>query len=497
MRVLLINSNQLKEPIPVLPIGLCYIASTLEENGYTVSFLDLCFSRDTEKDILNRIENFKPDIIGISIRNIDNSVGFNTCFLIEEIKIKTTDICKRHFTGPIVIGGASVGINPEEILEYLDLRYAIYGDGEFALLEFVNRIKNGSSLSGLNGLVIRENGNIIEKNPQYFLPDLNKIPFAKPYKYLDLAKYKLNNSTVQIQTKRGCPLKCSYCSYNSIEGYTYRFRSPQIIKNEIIDLVTNSGIKNIDIVDSIFNIPLNHAKIVLKEIIDSGVKLKSLCMVLNPKYIDEEFVELIKKIDNVEIQIGAESLNDGVLQKMGKDYTQEDIIRAAKLLKQSKIKSVLWFLLLGAEGESYQSVNETFRILGKIVSIGSVVFIGIGLRVYNGSPISKRLKLQNNNITDDNFLLPYTYKPELINLDTISILSNIAFFRYHNFYVISFRAKIPTVISIFSKIFLPNKPVWKIMIFSKFLLKITGISFLISKIIEFINRDKLKKYKKL
>jgi len=121
MKILLINSNRLKEPYPVIPIGLCSIASVVENAGHEVKILDLCFINDTEKEIRENIDTFKPSLIGISIRNIDTSSGFKSYFLMPEIKENVTDLCKKYFTGPIVIGGSAVGINPVEILEYLDL----------------------------------------------------------------------------------------------------------------------------------------------------------------------------------------------------------------------------------------------------------------------------------------------------------------------------------------------------------------------------------------
>ena len=105
-KVLLINSNRFKHPWPVIPFGLCYIATSLETNGnHSVRFLDLCFSSDCEYDIKNSIRSFVPDIIGISIRNIDDTGGYRVHFLLEDVKNDVIDYCKREFHGPIVIGG--------------------------------------------------------------------------------------------------------------------------------------------------------------------------------------------------------------------------------------------------------------------------------------------------------------------------------------------------------------------------------------------------------
>ena len=82
-KVLLINSNRFKHPWPVIPFGLCYIATALEFNeNHNVFFLDLCFSSDCEADIQKAVRSFKPEVIGISIRNIDDTGGYNVHFLL-------------------------------------------------------------------------------------------------------------------------------------------------------------------------------------------------------------------------------------------------------------------------------------------------------------------------------------------------------------------------------------------------------------------------------
>ena len=260
-RVLLINSNRFRHPWPVIPFGLCCVATALETRGsHNVFFLDLCFSGNCEKDIKNAIRNFLPDVIGISIRNIDDTGGYNTHFLLEDVKNEVIDFCKNEFPGPIVIGGPSVGISGREMLEYFDLEYAVRGDGEAIMPEFVKRIEMKESPEGLKGLIIRRNRIIIQDNEPDRIPDLDILPFPKPSRYLDLNRYRRFGSPLHIQTKRGCSFRCSYCTYNRIEGKQYRLRNPILVADEIEALIIETGINHIEFTDSIFNFPLSHAK---------------------------------------------------------------------------------------------------------------------------------------------------------------------------------------------------------------------------------------------
>ena len=136
-KILLINSNRLRHPWPVVPFGLCSVAAALEDAGYSVNVLDLCFSSEPEKDIQRAIQTEQPDIIGIGIRNIDNASGYNTIFMLDQIKCEVVEPCKKYSACPIVIGGAAVGISGAEMLQFFDLPYAIHGDGERAIVELV------------------------------------------------------------------------------------------------------------------------------------------------------------------------------------------------------------------------------------------------------------------------------------------------------------------------------------------------------------------------
>ena len=140
MRILLINSNRFKQPWPVMPFGPCCIAASLEKSGYEVRFLDLCFSLNCAGDIRKALAEFKPDVVGIGIRNIDNSAGYNTLFLLDKIKKDVVLPLKEAFEGPIIIGGPAVGISGREMLNFFDLEYASRGDGEICMVEFVNRL---------------------------------------------------------------------------------------------------------------------------------------------------------------------------------------------------------------------------------------------------------------------------------------------------------------------------------------------------------------------
>ena len=433
-KILLINSNRFKHPWPVIPFGLVSIASILEtKESNKVHFLDLCFSLDCARDIKNAIQNFTPDVIGISIRNIDDTGGYKVHFLLEDVKNDVIESCKKEFRGPIVIGGPSVGISGREMLGYFDLEYAVRGDGEAVMLEFVKRIENRQPLEGLKGLIIRRDQSIIQDQEPFRVMDLDSLPFHKLQRYLNLDQYHRFGSPIQIQTKRGCALKCSYCTYNNIEGKQYRLINPGRIADEIETLVKETGIHHIEFTDSIFNIPLPHAKEVLREIIRKNLDLKLDTMGLSPAAVDEELLDLMKSAGFNEVGIGVESACDEILESLAKGFKRPDVLNIANLIKKKKIPAT-WFILLGAPAETRETVLETLKTMGRIVSGWDLVFVSTGIRVYNGSPLADALRKQDIHCAADNFLHPLKIEPEKISLSEIHTITKRCSFRHPNFY---------------------------------------------------------------
>jgi radical SAM superfamily enzyme YgiQ (UPF0313 family) len=481
-KVLLINSNRFRHPWPVIPFGLCYIATSLETNGnQQVSFLDLCFSSDCEHDIQNSIRNFVPDVIGISIRNIDDTGGYNVHFLLEDVKNDVIDFCKKEFRGPIVIGGPSVSISGIEMLDYFDLEYAIRGDGEAVMPEFVKRFENKQSLEGLKGLIIRRGKTLIQDSEPYRVQDLDSLPFPKPLRFINLDVYRSFGSPLHVQTKRGCAFRCSYCTYNKIEGKQYRLRSPRRIADEIEILVNETGIHHLEFTDSVFNIPLPHAKEVLKEVISKNLDLRLHTMGLSPSAVDEELLDLMKSAGFNEVDIGAESVCDEILESLAKDFKRSDVIKTADLVKKKKIP-VTWFIMLGSLSETRATVLETLNTIGKIASKWDLVFVSTGIRVYNGAPIADEIMKYNIHCTSDNFLQPVKIQPLEISLEEIHTIAREFSFRFPNFYFYEKENIIPGWLLITGnyllRLFRSRQPVWRLLILLKRIEQVLGIALI-------------------
>ncbi len=377
-----------------------------------------------------------------------------------------------------MIGGSAVGISGAEMLHFFDLPLAIQGDGERAIVELSARLEENLPLNGLGGLILRQNGVIVEENPPLPVTDLNALPLIKFGRYLEVRRYRKYNSPLQIQTKRGCALKCVYCTYNRLEGRAYRFKDPLRVANEVETLVNETGIRHIEFTDSTFNIPLEHTKAVLRAVAVKGLNLRCRALGLNPAAVDEELVKLMKRVGFQDVDLGVESGCNQTLLSLGKNFSKEDVLAAGKLLQQVNIPTS-WFLLLGAPGETEDTLNETFETIGKAASPWDLVVIGIGIRVYKGAPLAKSLQPTNQEKISDNFLRPVIFEPKALDIGTIRGITKRAYHRYPNFLLYGEKSQYPEVIlkasSAVLKWFFPHQPIWRVYIFVRKILKALGV----------------------
>ncbi len=493
MKVLLINSNQYKLPVPPMAYGLCLVAATLETAGHQVKVLDLSFSKNTARDITQTVNRFQPGIVGVSVRNLDTGCENKTLFLLDQVKKNVIEPLQKIFAGPVVIGGSAVGIAGREILGYFDLEYAIIGDGEHAMREFVERIEKGKSLHGLRGLTWRKDNKIIEENPPWYVEDIDTLPQGVLHRYLDLGKFKKHRVPYLIQSKRGCAQKCSHCIYKFIEGTGYRLRDPQKVADEIEKIYRETGCDYFEFTDSTFNIPLDHSKAVLRAIIAKTLPGTGFhTMGLNPAAIDEEYAQLLVEANFTDLEVGIESCSDKVLASLGKNYKKEDIVRTAEILRATG-KPIMWYLMYGAPGETRETIMETAQTLQQIADPWDLISIMQGIRVYKNSQLSQILRQSDPNCTQDNFLRPVFFQPDSISIEAIKILNKIISCDHPNWIFPADVQRVPGIamkaLAFFTRHLVPHQPWWRSIILLYRIQKALGIYYIRKKFYERKNKN--------
>ena len=401
MKVLLVSANTELINMPVLPLGMSCVAKAAEDAGYDVTQINLMAKQDALTGLIETINECAPDVIGISVRNIDDQVSTNTRFLLEPVKA-IVDACRSNSDATIVLGGAGYSIFPHHTLEYLGVDMGIQGEGERSFPLLLDALKNGSDPSRIPGLFDRQRG---VQNSNKPVMDIDGLKLPEPDKQIwSLDDAKDQPIWLPIQTRRGCPLNCSYCSTPTIEGRIIRKRRIDTII-DALKAYSSAGFDHYFFVDNTFNVPSGYAKALCEKISASGLKIKWRG-IFHPWKTDEALIAKMAASGCSEISLGFESGSDVILRKMNKKFDVKDVKRVSEMLKSYGI-GVMGFLLLGSPGETRQTVLESFEFVDSLKL--NAVKVTVGVRIYPYTALADHAKQAGMIATDDNLLSPKFY----------------------------------------------------------------------------------------
>jgi radical SAM superfamily enzyme YgiQ (UPF0313 family) len=382
MKVLIVNTNRHSRPFPVMPLGACMVAEAVEQAGHDAVVLDLMFEANPQRALRRELIAGRYDIIALSIRNIDNNDMRSPVFFLKDIPDMVNAI-RELSSAKIIIGGAALGVMAEEILRFTGADYAVAGDGEYVMPEFLRRLSQGDGAASpgvahISGGVFLINGNAPSGQPgRCAVPDFSR--------WIDVRAYLSRMATVPVQTKLGCSFKCVYCTYRKIEGEDYRLCPPECVAEAVKSLCLR-GFRDIEFVDNVFNSPYEHAMEICGLLEKSGHSARLQSLELNPAFVDDALIAAMERAGFVGVGITAESASDRVLQKLRKSFTAQDVGSAAEVIRRHKLPCI-WIFLLGGPGETEETIEETFSFAEKAIRRKDAVFFNIGVRIYPGTEL--------------------------------------------------------------------------------------------------------------
>lgn len=381
-RVVLVNPNRLQPG--VAPLALDYLASAVEHHGDEVRILDLCHVRQPLDAIRGFFRETRPDLIGITIRNLDDVV-FN-CFLAEEMKPLIDEI-KRTSDAPIVLGGSGFSIAPELLLDYFGAESGVVGEGDVALPMLLDCMDGTASPADVPGLIRRE-GTEIVRNP-IGCTDINTLRLAKRG-HVDHTAYlykKGRRGCAGVQTKRGCPNHCIYCVVPNIEGPTVRLRDPAEIADEMENLAA-TGIKRIFLADSEFNYPQEHAMACCEEFIARRMAHKLTWQAYaSPGHFSADLARKMKQAGCDLLITTLDSGDDAVLERLGKPFRRADVVSCVRACQEADLNAI-YCLTLGGPGETIETVLKTLSMMQSLKPAKVTLGEPAGLRVYPGTRLA-------------------------------------------------------------------------------------------------------------
>lgn len=367
-RCLLVSANRMSSPYPVYPIGVAYVLGALRRHGHLADHVDILASGGYNL-LEQRLRENRYDLIGVSIRNIDNVDSTSPQELLADIAEAVRRI-RRYSQAPLILGGPGFSIMPELLLDHLGADYGIVGEGEEALPQLVERLMSG-------------------KRPQQrlFSSSLTEFPDCPPLYCEEITPYYIGRGgMLNVQTKRGCRHNCSYCSYPTIEGKTMRYRKPAAIAGEIKELAGTFGARYIFFTDGVFNDPEDRYLEIAEELVRVGNTVP-WCAFFRPQNLPREALRLLKRSGMAGMELGTDATSDETLAALHKGFTFAEVVAVNEAIVAEEIPCA-HFVMFGGPGETPETVAKGLGNLDKLDR--AAVFVYLGIRILPGTRLHER-----------------------------------------------------------------------------------------------------------
>jgi radical SAM superfamily enzyme YgiQ (UPF0313 family) len=397
-KVLLISNNRCTTPDPVFPLGLAHLNSALRRAGHHTRWADSLASGESIEAVLAR---YQPDVVGISVRNIDDAMIRKRETFFDNLSSLVATV-RQKTTCPVVVGGSGFSIFPRQLLELSDADYGICGEGEAGFVSLLAALNKGRNFSGIPGLVYRESGKTVIIPPTsspggQILEDGDRPAPITEY-------YLRASGMLNIQTQRGCACHCCYCTYPVIEGTHHRYRSAEAVADEF-EQVQRLGARYAFIVDSVFNSSKRHVTEVCEAILRRNVKLAWGCF-LRPQGLSLALMKLMKRAGLAHNEFGSDSFCDEVLATYQKGLTFDDILHSNELGNQENI-DFCHFLISGGPGETRETLRRRFEASLRMKN--AVIMAVAGMRIYPATRLFQQAVAEGCIRRNDDLLTPTYY----------------------------------------------------------------------------------------
>jgi radical SAM superfamily enzyme YgiQ (UPF0313 family) len=448
MKLLLVSANRERSPYPVFPLGLAFLAAPLKQAGHQLAVLDLCFEADHLVALQATLAAEQPEVVVISLRNLDNVTWPDARSYLSGLTDLVT-VCKGKAT--VIVGGSGFSLMPLEVLAACGADIGLVGEGEEQLPLLLDRLAQGADLAVLPGVVLPGKTDYIPPHTVSRIGSPNRELF-------DVARYLKEGGMANLQTKRGCPFGCSYCTYPLLEGQQMRTRPVAEIIAEIRSLVDDYCVDYLYFVDDIFNYPISFCEQLCTAMIDDRLQVNWSAFI-NPDFITPQLLDLMKQAGCDAIEFGTDSGSPFMLQSLGKSFTVEQVKSASLLCREAGLDFV-HYIIFGGPGETEETILDTFQLMDELNPTAVIAMTGV--RIYPRTKLY-HTALNEGIITTETDLLQPTFYLSPALKDQLSTIVTEQAMQRKNWIVPGLEVNISDTMLEALRMFKVRGPLWKLL----------------------------------
>jgi len=340
--------------LPFALLGLGYLGAVLEKNQYEVDVIDCQVLKLSYEEFKSELSKRQPDIVGITSTTLTYKPGLQIAKIAKEV-------CPNCLT---VIGGPHVTFWDNEALqECPSLDVIVRKEGEYTLLELVQKVEAGKSFGDVLGITYRKDGKIVRTPDRPYIEDLDSLPF--PARHLwPMERLREYEDILYLAASRGCVFWCEFCATVRMHGRKFRMRSPKNIVDELEFLHKTYGVNKFTFCDDAFTVDQARIGELCREIIDRKLKIRWNCGT-RVDMVTRELLVKMKEAGCISVWFGVESGSQQVLDAMKKGISTEQTIQVLGWVRELRLKPVP-NVMLGFPGETKETAWKTIKFVEKI-----------------------------------------------------------------------------------------------------------------------------------
>ena len=415
MKVLLLTAPHGRPELPLYPLGLACVAAALQ-GKHEVRVVDLNVSRDPDAELERELSDFAPEIVGVSLRNVDTASSYDKYFYFPFFVDLVERIRRRLPHVRIVVGGTGFSIFAELIMRRVpQIDFGVMLEGEETMPELLEHLDQPS---GVRGIFHRVGDGVEFTGPRPFAA-LERLPPPRR-DLLDPAPYRSFAEQMGVQTKRGCIFRCIYCTYPHLDGQTIRLLPPDQVADDVAALLAQ-GVDRFFFCDSVFNYPQDHALAVCAELSRRRLPVRWKA-IFNEQFMTRELLDAALEAGCEEFIFGSDGSTGDTLARLRKNFNAAQAQAVYRMVKENPRAHYKCTFMFNGPGETVGSALTTLRLAASLWSPGRFRFHVGNIRIYPHTGMEQLARDERIIAPGDDLLEPRYYDP--FPLAVVSFLMN-------------------------------------------------------------------------